>query len=298
MPKKRPDRLSLTHLHTLIGVAEWGSFSEAALQLEMSQSAVSNAIATLESDLGVSLFLRGRHGATLTPIGERIVAHARRMMTIQDELVKDANLARSLEGGQVRIASFRSMSAQVLPDLIVQFQERFPDIHIGLKEHSSHEALVDDLRKGRADIAFVDEVLSEEFQTWEFMRDEFVVMLPSKLADNDASITWEALVQFPMIMATEGDNCDRLVYKHCEAYGHTLKVAYHVKNDSTIVGMVARGLGGTVIPRLAAEPIPHNVSIFRLPVPLFRSIAVAVLASALHPPPVFAFLELLKESRG
>ncbi|MEL6223004.1 MAG: LysR family transcriptional regulator [Cyanobacteria bacterium J06626_14] len=297
MPRKRPEQLSLNHLNAFIEIAKQGSFSEAALSLGMSQSAVSSAIATLESDLGVSLFLRGRHGATLTSVGERILAHARRMMAVQEELIRDANLARSLKGGEVRITAFRSIAAQILPELLAQFQQRFPDIRVDLKENSSHEALVDDLRIGRADIAFVDELLSDEFKTWMFMQDEFVVLLPAN-EGVELPLSWEKLSHYPMIMATEGDNCDRLVYRHCEAYGQTLNVAYHVQNDSTIVGMVARGLGGTVIPRLAAEPIPDTITIHSLPVPLFRSIEVAVLSQALQPPAVFAFLELLKESRG
>ncbi|MEB3211881.1 MAG: LysR family transcriptional regulator [Leptolyngbyaceae bacterium] len=297
MPRKRPEQLSLNHLSTFIKVAEQGSFSEAALLLGMSQSAVSSAIATLESDLGISLFLRGRHGATLTSVGERMLAHAQRMTAIQEEMVRDANLARSLKGGEIRIAAFRSIAAQILPEILAQFQQRFPDIRVDLKEKSGNAALVDDLRKGKVDVAFVDDALSDDFETWTFVRDEFVVLLPSD-AVIDLPLTWETLAQYPMIMATEDCDCDRLVYRHCETYGYTLKVAYHVQNDSTIVGMVARGLGGTIIPRLAAEPIPTNITILSLPVPLFRSIDVAILAKALQPPAVFAFLELLKESRG
>lgn len=109
MKRKRQSQMKLSQLQVLIAVAEHNSFSEAALQLEMSQSAVSNAIATLEADLGVVLFSRGRHGAHLTPVGERVVAHARQMMQLQEEIIKEANLARSLQGGQVRITSFHSV---------------------------------------------------------------------------------------------------------------------------------------------------------------------------------------------
>ncbi|MGB3492874.1 MAG: LysR family transcriptional regulator [Elainellaceae cyanobacterium] len=306
MPRKRPFQLSLSHLHTLIAVAETGSFSDAALQLELSQSAVSNAIATLESDLGVSLFLRGRHGATLTPIGDRILTHARHMMLIQSDLIKDANRARSLEGGQVRITSFRSISTQVLPEVLAEFQRRFPDISVDLRESTNTRSIADDLRKGLSDIGFIDEAIDDEFETWEFMRDEFVVLLSQGYAKDAEpheersrdSITWDELTRYPLIMATEGDNCDRKVYAYCNQFNQQLRVSYHVKNDSTIVGMVARGLGGTIIPRLAAEPLPANLKVFSLPVPLFRTIEVATLAKALHPPPVFAFLELLKEARG
>ncbi len=78
-------------------------------------------------------------------------------------------------------------------------------------------------------------------------------------------------------------------------FGHTLKVAYQVETDATIVNLVAQGLGATILPRLAAEPIPPTVQLYPLPVPLERVIGVAVLAEALHPPPVFAFLEVLQE---
>jgi DNA-binding transcriptional LysR family regulator len=74
----------------------------------------------------------------------------------------------------------------------------------------------------------------------------------------------------------------------------TLHVAYQVRSDSTIVSMVARGLGATIIPRLAAEPMPKEVQVYSLPVPLFRAIKVAVLANALQVPAVFAFLDLLR----
>jgi DNA-binding transcriptional LysR family regulator len=61
--------------------------------------------------------------------------------------------------------------------------------------------------------------------------------------------------------------------------------------------LVAQGLGITIMPRLAAEPIPAHVRIYSLPVPLFRVVWVAVLANALLSPPVFAFLEMIKVNR-
>jgi DNA-binding transcriptional LysR family regulator len=60
--------------------------------------------------------------------------------------------------------------------------------------------------------------------------------------------------------------------------------------------MVAKGLGAAISPRLAAEPIPQNVKVYSLPVPLFRVISVAILEDALLPPAAFAFLELLKKT--
>lgn len=73
-----------------------------------------------------------------------------------------------------------------------------------------------------------------------------------------------------------------------------LTAIYHASTDSSIVSMVAQGLGITIMPRLAAELIPAHVQVYCLPVPLFRIIQVAVLANALLSPPVFAFLEIVK----
>jgi DNA-binding transcriptional LysR family regulator len=102
-----PNYPKLSYLHALIAIADSGSFSEAALRLQLSQSAVSYAIATLENELGVVLLSRGRQGAHLTPVGEQIVDRARRITHLLDDVVKQANLSKGLEGGYVRIRYHR-----------------------------------------------------------------------------------------------------------------------------------------------------------------------------------------------
>ena len=81
-----------------------------------------------------------------------------------------------------------------------------------------------------------------------------------------------------------------------ETSGICLNVAYEIKEDATRLRMVAQGLGAAILPRLAAQPIPLGVQVYHLPVPLARVISVSVLADALHPPAVFAFLDMLKET--
>lgn len=296
MNRNHQNQIKLSQLRILVAVAEYTSFSEAALQLEMSQSAVSHAIAMLEADLGVVLFSRGRHGAYLTPVGERVVAHAQQIMQLQEEIIKDANLARSLQGGQVRISAFRSVSTHILPEVIAQFYRRFPEIAVDITEHLDDLAIEEDLRKGRADIGFVERSISDEFETWELLRDEFVALLPPSFEPTGTMLSWEQLSSYPLIMNTDSDKLDEPIHLHCSEFGITLHIAYQVRSDSTIVSMVARGLGATIIPRLAAEPIPKEVQVYSLPVPLFRVIKIAVLANALQVPAVFAFLDLLRKA--
>lgn len=290
-------RIKLSQLRALVAVAEQGNFSEAALALEISQSAVSHAIAALEAELGVLLFSRGRQGAHLTPVGEQVMAHARQVLEHVEEMFKTAHLTRGLQGGQVRIASFRSVATHVLPKVIVQFQQQFPEIAVSVTDYDDYPGVEQALREGRADVGFTLFPTSKDFETWELFQDEYLALLPTTFEPQAEQLTWEELAAYPLIMHSDNVSCSLLIQDHCAAYGHVLKVGYRVRADSTMVGMVVQGLGAAILPRLAAEPIPAGVKVYSLPVPLFRVIGVTVLADALQIPAVFAFLEMLKANR-
>ena len=93
------NRIKLSQLRTLVAVAEHGNFSEAGLYLEISQSAVSHAIATLEEELGVPLLARGRHGANLTPAGEGVISYAGQVLELVDGMVEEPSSHRGVKRG-------------------------------------------------------------------------------------------------------------------------------------------------------------------------------------------------------
>jgi len=286
-------RIKISQLRALFAVAEYGNFSEAALHLELSQSAVSHAIASLEDELGVLLLSRGRHGAHLTPVGERVIDYARQVLQLLGAMVKEANLEKGLHGGSVRIACFRSVGTHVLPAVIAQFRRRFPEIAVTINEHFDYLGVEEALREGRADIGFTILPAGSEFEIWEILRDEFIVLLPPTAKLQTAKITWEQLAVYPLILPLT-NACYAPIRKQLQALEFPLNVAYEVGEDSTMVGMVLQGLGATIMPRLAAEPLPAEVQVSSLPVPLERVIGVAVVANALQTPAVFAFLDTLK----
>ncbi|AFZ32985.1 LysR family transcriptional regulator [Gloeocapsa sp. BRSZ] len=288
------NQMKLSQLRILVAVAEWENFSEAALQLEMSQSAVSHAIATLEDHLGVVLVSRGRHGARLTPVGKRIVEHARVIVNRTEEIIKEAESAKGLKGGQVRIASFRSVATHILPRAIAEFHRRFPSIAVHLIEHDNCGDVEHTLREGRADIGFILLPGGESLETWELLRDEYLALFPPNVKLFSLKLTWEDLVNYPLIMHPPEDTMMQPVYAHVQACGYKLRAAYEVETDAAIVSLVAQGLGATILPRLAAQPIPANVQVFSLPVPLERIIGVAILADALQTPAVYAFLDTIR----
>lgn len=296
MKLNHQNQMKLSQLRILVAVAEQENFSEAALRLEMSQSAVSHAIAALEDHLGVILVSRGRQGARLTPVGERIVDQAREILRRVDEIAREAGLARGLTGGQVRIASFRSVATHILPTVITEFHRQFPAIAVSLTEQDDYPQVEQALREGRADIGFTLLPASGDLETWEVFRDEFIVLMPPAFrapSQRSLPLEWDELATQPLIMPP-ANYMMQAVYSHARRYGYQLKVVYEVETDATIVNLVAQGMGATVLPRLAAEPIPAEVQVYSLPVPLDRVIGVAVIAEAMHPPAVYAFLELLR----
>jgi DNA-binding transcriptional LysR family regulator len=284
--------MNIHHLQVLVAVVEEQSFSAAALRLDTSQAAVSRAIASLEDELGVPLLVRGRFGARLTPTGDRIIQHARQILELRDRIDAEVNLQKGLNGGRLRIASFRSAATHLLPPMIARFSQRFPGVEVTLTELDPF-GIDQALREGRVDIGLVPLPRSDEFETWEIACDEYVVLLPKSDRPIPETLTWEQLSLYSFILYNYAE-CTSAVRNHWETWGQSLRVAYEVKEDSTIVSLVAEGLGAAILPRLAALPIPEGVQVRSLPVLLNRVIGAAILAEQIQPPTVFAFLDVLR----
>ncbi len=291
------EQIKLSQLRALVAVADRGNFSEAALHLDLSQSAISHAIAALEEELGVRLLSRGRYGAQATPIGERIIGHARRVLEVLAAMEREAQLERGLGEGRIRIATFRSAAAHLIPPLIARLQARWPGVTVAITEFADVDRVEQELRTGRADLGFTELPAPAEFKTWEVMRDDYVVLLPPTAPPIQGAISWEQLSRYPLILVIDNGTCEIKLRQLLRSSERAPKIAYEVKEDSTAVGMVIQGLGVTIMPRLAAEPVPAGIKTCGLPQRLQRVIGVAVVEEMLHSPAVYAFLDALQEQQ-
>ncbi|MEM6837950.1 MAG: LysR family transcriptional regulator [Cyanobacteria bacterium P01_C01_bin.120] len=289
-----PYRLKISQLRALVAIAETGTFSDAALQLDLSQSAVSHAIATLEDELGVVLFTRSRQGALLTPLGQEITAEAHRMMQSLATIGQLAQRARGLQQGIVRIAGFRSVATHILPEVIHQFRRDYTGLQVSIEESPNHHQVEQAVRQGQADIGFTYLPTSSDFEAWELLRDRYILLAPLTDQAPQGVCTWADIAKQPLILAPPEDGCREILQQHLAAAGQDIKPAYEVREDSTILSMVQQGLGVTIMAHLAAEPIPPNLAVAELPMPIERVIGVIQLREALQPPPVYAFMETLK----
>lgn len=290
--KTLQEKVKLSQLRTLITVAATGSFSEAALQLDISQSTVSHSIAALEDALGVMLIHRGRARASLTPVGDRIYTQAQKTLSLIDDMGQEATRARGTDGGLVRIAAFRSLASEILPGAIAHLHEHHPTIQVTIAEYDGKRELMDSLREGKADLAFADLVMGGEYETFLIMEDPFIALLPPNRLEIPSQLSWDDLRQQPLI--TSSSDCCKAIAMHLQQAHPPVEIEYFIANDSTAVSMTRQGLGITLLPELAAQPIPSEVRVAQLPFNITRPLGISWLKDTLLTPATYAFLDTFK----
>lgn len=296
MAKSLHSNIKLTQLRALAEIAECGNFGEAALRLGLTQSTISYAIASLEEELGVMLLVRGRSGTHLTPAGADIIGHIREMLRLLDAVIHDANRHKGLHGGQVRIATFRGAAAHLLPRQVANFTQRYPDIDVGMTEYYDYVDVEQEVRDGKADIGITFLPTGDEFESFEMVHDPYLVLLPTDSPITATQLSWEQLLELPLILYPDDNSCFQQVQSFFRQAGYRLSPRYQFRETSTILSMVEQGLGAAILPQLSIASSASQGRRCDLPVPLNRTVGAVILANALQPPAVFAFLEVLKSA--
>ncbi|MEM7737286.1 MAG: LysR family transcriptional regulator [Deinococcota bacterium] len=314
--------MKLQQLRAFVKVLESGSFSEAALELGISQSTLSYTIGELERELGVKLFERGRFGAVATDAGRAIESHVRTMLRFENAIFQEASLAKASIEGYLRVATFRSVASQILPSIMAAFKRQFPDLVLELIEmECGRDMLKQALDRGHCDVA-VTQVSEDELDIedntlhWELMRESYVAILPKSEApkleatttalraaypsaqpDEERSryvVSWRQLTNYAPIMHG-GHNCGELIHEQLERALVTVPAIQLVRDDFTSMQLAAQGLGVSVMPRLASYPLHDGVIRADIVEPLRRVIEVLLLPSSLKIPATRLLLNALKQ---
>ncbi|MEM6450120.1 MAG: LysR family transcriptional regulator [Cyanobacteria bacterium P01_D01_bin.105] len=286
------EKVKISQMRALVSVAETGSFSEAALDLSVSQSTISHSIAALEDALGVVLIHRGRQSASLTPVGSVIYTQAQAVLNLVSDIGQSAAKARGVKGGLVRIAAFRSLASEVLPGAIAHLHQHHPTLQVTITEFESNQGLMTALTEGAADLAIASLLASDTFETLQIMEDPFIALLPPDRPDLPTQLTWQHLREQPLI--TSSSDCCKELIDHLQAAQPTVEIEYFISNDSTAVSMTRQGLGISLMPELAAQPIPAQVRVAQLPFQMVRPLGLSWLKNTLLTPATYAFLETFR----
>ena len=169
-------KLSLAKFEIFSTVVELGSLTKAGETLGLTQSAVSHAIASLESEWGFSILNRGRSGINLTSNGEHVLRYIREILKWNEEMLQEIANINGLEIGTVRIGTFSSVSIQWLPEILKNFNEYYPSIEIKLLE-GDYDDIEHWISNGIVDFGFVSLPTSKPFEVIPLKKDRMLCIL-------------------------------------------------------------------------------------------------------------------------
>jgi len=278
--------LNVARLRVLREVAYRGSLSAAAETLSYSQSAVSQQIATLEAETGMTLFERHARGVTLTAAGQTLVGHAEGILARLDAAEASLSAIAGLRGGRLRMASFPTAGATLMPLAIAAFRTSYPDVELTLVE-GEPEQIVPRLRAAELDLALLFEFDGEniadgELTRVELLSDPMFLALPSehRLAAR-RRIRLEDLAGEAWVQTSHSSPCARQVVRSCHAAGFEPQVSFESDDYQTVQGLVAAGVGVALIPELALSVVREDIVIHALaPAPPARRVIAASPESA------------------
>ena len=293
--------LSVTRLRILREVAYGGSVSAAADALSYTQSAVSQQVATLEAEAGIALLERHPRGVTLTAAGQTLVGHAEGILARVDAAEAALAAIAGLRGGKLRLASFPTAGATLLPGAIAAFRESYPDVELTLTEGEPEE-IAPRLRRGELDLALLYEF--DERTALADARIETLLEDPMYLAlsrehplAGKKGLRLEDLASESWVQTAGASPCARHVVRRCHAAGFEPRVSFHSDDYQTVQGLVAAGVGVALIPELALSATREEVAIRELaPAPPVRRVIAALPAGARLVPAAPVMLSVLQQT--
>lgn len=246
---------SLSQLRAFAAVAEHLHFRDAAAAIGMSQPALSGAVSALEETLGVTLLERTTRKVLLSPAGERLAVRAKAVLDEVGALLEEAEAVRAPFTGVLRLGVIPTVAPYLLPTVLRLVHDRYPDLDLQVHEEQT-ASLLDGLAGGRLDLLLLAVPLGiPGVVELPLFDEDFVLVTPPDhwLGDREG-IPREALRELNLLLLDEGHCLRDQALDICrEAGREDAPVTTTAAGLSTLVQLVAGGLGCTLLPRTALK---------------------------------------------
>jgi len=245
---------TLRQLEYAVAIADEGHIGRAAAACAVSQPALSTQLQELERRLGLTLFERGRHGATVTPEGEPVIEQARKVLAAASDLVSVASDRSGDLVGPLSIGIIPTMAPYLLPAVVSEVRRRYPRAQAHLHEVRTDDLLVR-LRDGRLDLGVLAGPLrGDDLEVASLARDPFLLALPEDhpLA-GEGPLPTGVMAGLPMLLLEEGHCLRDQALEVCGNVGATSSSEIQATGLSALSQMVAAGLGVTLLPASAVD---------------------------------------------
>lgn len=294
--------MDLSRLKVLRELSRCGTMAAAAEALYLSPSAVSQQIAQLELEAGVTLTERRGRGVRLTPAGEALVGYAERVMVVLDEAKSEMAQLRREIAGELRVAAFPSIASVVLPQTVTALRRVFPRLNIILDEMEPTDGLAA-LRSWRVDVAIIDDLSTildgkqSGIGRIPLTEDVLYALVPVRheLARKHSLSVSDLKGEFWALDSTSSAYGDFIV-NLCRRTGFEPRLNAACKGFEMVAAMVASGCSVSVAPGLRLTRKLDGIRAIKLRPEARRKISVAYRSGEKEHPAVKVFLEELLRS--
>lgn len=259
--------MKLRHLRYFTTLAEELHFSKAAEKLFIAQPPLSRQIKQLEDELGVKLFNRNKRNVALTPAGNYLKTQTNNLFYQIDNIKEQIKSIGEGTKGQLKIGYVGAAMHSILPSILQDMKQKFPEIKIYLHELDSEEQRKA-LLSGQIDVGFVrSAVINDKLLSVQVVEEPFALILPQKhpLALK-RNLNLRDLAEDPFISFSKecGLNIFENIQSLCHKAGFTPKISHETSQINTVIRLVESDLGYSIVPLSAAEAYKTSVKVIDL----------------------------------
>jgi len=245
--------MELRQLYYFVKVAKKEHVTQAAEELHVAQSAVSRQIHQLEEELGVKLFVQKGRNLQLTPVGQLFLKRAEVILSDLERAVIEIHEFLDPEKGEIRLGFPHSLGFSLVPSVVAAFRKLHPNVKFRFRQ-GMYPTLIRDMIKGEIDLAFISPFPDDhEFVSGEVLLTEelYAILPPTHSLANEESIDLKQLEHETFVLFSEGYSLRPIVWDACEKAGFTPHIGFEGEETDTIRGLVAAGMGVSLLPELA-----------------------------------------------
>lgn len=281
--------MNLKQLEYFVRVAELGSFSKAALILNIAQPALSRQVRLLETDLRVALLIRNGRGVVLTEAGKRLFDHSIGILQLMSRVREDIESSRGELSGRIVVGLPPSMGLLLTLPLVEGFRRDLPKARLAIVEGLSTH-LAEWISTGRVDVGLLHNPESNEALELTPVLDETLGVVspsagkPGRKATPGGTVTLAELARLPLILPERSHAIRKLLETQAALSGHKLNVMLEISSVQSILELVRAGHGHAILAptALAASGQPDAFSLRAISEP--RLTSTLCLAVSAHKP--------------
>lgn len=272
--------MDLRQLEHFLAVADRGSFTKAAADVHLVQSALSTSIRTLERELGTALFERTTRRVTLTAAGRALVPAAQRVLAATRSAREEVAAVTGLLSGELAVGTIQTLTSVDLPAVLARFHQSHPGIEITLHQARVPD-LIDGLHAGELDLAYLarDKTrLPDDLTVISSSVEELVlVAAPGHPLAGEDGVDLASLSDQPFVDFQAGTGLQTAVEQLCAQVGLDRRISCRVTQIGLLISLVEQGLGIAIVPLPIAEQT--RLAVVRLAEPRpSRSVALVTRA--------------------